>query len=222
MQTIFIAGGTGYMGRRLIPKLLARGHEVQALVRRGSERKLTAAGSSLTLIEGDALDASTYLTRVPRASTFVHLVGVAHPSPAKAVQFHQIDLVGIREAVRAATAADVGHFVYVSVAQPAPIMRAYIAVKAEGEALLRTSGIPATILRPWYVLGPGHRWPYVLVPAYWILERLPSTRETARRLGLVRLPQMIAALVNAVQDPAPAGMRIVTVEEIRRATLETA
>lgn len=210
------------MGRRLIPKLLARGHEVHALVRRGSERTLPAAGGGLTLIEGNALDASTYRHRVPRGATFIHLVGVAHPSPTKAEQFRLIDLVGIREAVRAATAAEVRHFIYVSVAQPAPIMQAYIAVKAEGEALLRASGIPVTILRPWYVLGPGHRWPYVLVPAYWILERLPSTRETARRLGLVTLPRMIAALVNAVQDPSPAGMRIVTVEEIRRATLDTA
>lgn len=37
---VFIAGGTGYMGRRLIPRLLERGHKVRALVRRGSEFKL--------------------------------------------------------------------------------------------------------------------------------------------------------------------------------------
>jgi len=35
-QKVFIAGGTGYMGSRLIPLLVARGHEVKALVRPGS------------------------------------------------------------------------------------------------------------------------------------------------------------------------------------------
>jgi hypothetical protein len=38
----------------------------------------------------------------------------------------------------------------------------------------------ATILRPWYVLGPGHQWPYLLLPMYKLMELLPSTREGAR------------------------------------------
>ena len=55
---------------------------------------------------------------------------------------------------RAAQAA-VDHFVYISVAHPAPVMHAYIAVRQEGEALIRATRIRATILRPWYILGPG-------------------------------------------------------------------
>jgi nucleoside-diphosphate-sugar epimerase len=42
-KEIFIAGGSGYMGRHLIPELLARGHRVKALVRRGSESKIALA-----------------------------------------------------------------------------------------------------------------------------------------------------------------------------------
>ena len=52
-RCVFIAGGTGYMGQKLIPRLLERGHAVRALVRPGSERKLPA-GSGPVL--GDALD----------------------------------------------------------------------------------------------------------------------------------------------------------------------
>jgi len=76
----------------------------------------------------------------------------------------------------------------------------------------------ATILRPWYVLGPGHRWPIVLIPVYKILEWLPSTRESARRLGMVTVDQMLAALVLAVEKPASA-LRIMEVPEIRQAKL---
>src|SRR5207247_1527733 len=106
----------------------------------------------------------------------------------------------------------VRHFVYVSVAQPAPVMKDYLAVRAEGEALLRASGLNATILRPWYVLGPGHRWPYFLLPMYWVGELLPGTRASARRLGLVTLDQMLFALANAVDEPA-AGVRVWEVPE---------
>ena len=79
------------------------------------------------------------------------------------------------------------------------------------------SKVRHTIVRPWYVLGPGHRWPYALLPMYWLMERLPATRESARRLGLVTLEQMVNALVHAVEHP-PATSRIVEVPEIRNAT----
>jgi len=72
--------------------------------------------------------------------------------------------------------------VYVSVAHPAPVMQAYVAARVEAEALVAATGIPATILRPWYVLGPGHRWPMLLLPLYTLLRLLPATRESAERL----------------------------------------
>jgi uncharacterized protein YbjT (DUF2867 family) len=208
---VFITGGTGYVGRPLITLLLARGHQVQALVRPGSERKLP---SGCQAILGDALDGKSYAAKIAPADTFMQLVGVAHPSPAKAAEFRSIDLASGRSAIEAAKDAGVQHFVYISVAHPAPMMKAYIEVRSECEAMIRQSGMNATILRPWYVLGPGHRWPYFLLPIYKLMELLPSTREGATRLGLVKLEQMVHALVHAVETPSP-GVRIVEVPQIR-------
>ena len=212
-MNVFVTGGTGYMGRRLIPQLVARGHRVRALVRSSSTANLPAG---CALVVGDALDAASYSAAVPPAETFVHLVGVPHPSPAKAEQFRSVDLASVRAACAAAVAGGIRHFVYVSVAHPAPMMKAYIAARSEGEELIRTSGLSATILRPWYVLGPGHRWPVILQPFYWLAEQFPRTRESARRLGLVTIDQMLAALVRAVENP-PDGVRIIEVPQIRAA-----
>ena len=212
-MNVFVTGGTGYLGRPLIAELCRRGHAVSALVRPGSERKLPAGAAPVV---GDALRAETFAGRIAPAKTFVHLVGVAHPSPSKAAQFRSVDLASVRASAEAAARAGVGHFVYLSVAQPAPaIMREFAAVRAEGEAIVRATGMNATFLRPWYVLGPGHRWPYLLVPAYFVFERLPGTRDTARRIGLVTRKQMVDALVRAVENP-PEGVRVVEVPEIRR------
>jgi len=211
MATVFLTGASGFMGSRLAAELLRRGHTVRGLVRPGSERKLPARCEPVT---GDALDPSTWGNAVAGCDTFVHLVGVAHPSPAKAAQFRSIDLAGARVAMSAAQAAHVKHFVYVSVAHPAPMMHAYIAARTEAEEAIRASGLNATILRPWYVLGPGRWWPLMLLPGYWIAELIPSIRESARRLGLVRWPQMIAALAGAVDNP-PRGVRILEVPQIR-------
>ena len=212
-HTVFVTGATGYLGRPLAMWLLARGHTVRALVRRGSERR---APPGAIQVPGDALRAETFADAIAPADTLVHLVGTPRPSPAKAAEFLAVDLPSVRAAVEAALLAGVRHFVYVSVAHPAPVMRDYIAVRREGERLIRESGIPATILRPWYVLGPGHRWPFALLPLYALLARLPSTREGARRLGLVTQEQMLRALVHAIEEPA-AGTRVIGVPEIREA-----
>ena len=211
-HNVFVTGGTGYIGRRLIPRLIANGHSVRALVRPGSENKLPAGGEA---VSGNALEKSSFAGKIQPSDTFVQLVGVPHPGPSKGEQFRAIDLVSVRASVAAAAEAGVRHFVYVSVAQPAPMMKDYLAVRAEGEALLRASGLNATILRPWYVLGPGHRWPYVLLPFYWLCERLPATRDSARRLGLVKLEQMLSTLAAAVKEPA-TGVRVLEVQDIRR------
>lgn len=199
------------MGSRLIPVLLQRGHPVTALARPGSEGRLP--GGVVPAV-GDALSPDSYTSRVNGCDTFVHLVGVAHPSPAKARQFREIDQVSARVALKAAKDAGVQHFVYLSVAHPAPMMKAYIAVRSGCEAEIRASGLDATFVRPWYVLGPGHRWPYALLPFYWVCERLPSLRDGATRLGLVTLPQMIHALLWSVEHPA-SGVQILDVPRIR-------
>jgi uncharacterized protein YbjT (DUF2867 family) len=210
---VFVAGGTGYIGRRLIPALLERGHRVRVLVRRGSESK-SPAGSETVV--GDPFDRRTFADTLTGCDTFVQMVGVPHPSPRKARQFVEIDLRSALESIEAARAAKIAHFVYVSVAQPAPVMIAYQQTRRQAEDALAAAGLVRTIIRPWYVLGPGHRWPYALLPVYRLLEHLPPTRESARRLGLVTLPQMIRALVHAVEHP-PAIERIVDVPGIRQA-----
>jgi len=212
-RSIFVTGGTGYIGGRLIPALIERGHRVKALVRKGSERKLPVGAEGLI---GDALELDSYAKQIPPADTFVHLVGVPRPNPAKAKQFREIDLVSIKVAVNAARIAGIQHFVYLSVAQPAPIMKAFVEVRRQGEEMIRESGINATFVRPWYVLGPGHRWAYLLLPFYWICERLPAAQESARRLGLVTIDQVVNALVWTIENPA-TQVRIVDVARIRAA-----
>ncbi|HSB73007.1 MAG TPA: NAD(P)H-binding protein [Candidatus Methylomirabilis sp.] len=214
-HSVFVTGGTGYVGRPLIRELLARRHSVRALIRPGSAGKLPAGAAEIL---GDALDAASFESAIPPADTMIHLVGTPHPNPFKGRQFRDVDLASIRASVSAARKAAVQHLVYVSVAHPAPVMKAFIEVRKEGEAGVVASGLPATILRPWYILGPAHWWPYALVPFYKLLERQPWSRESALRLGLVRREQMVAALVLAVENPVQI-VKIVEVPEIRSAQL---
>jgi nucleoside-diphosphate-sugar epimerase len=216
-RDILVTGGTGYIGRHLIPALLARGHRVRVLARQESLGRVPAGA---TQVLGDALVVDSVRAAIRPGDSVVHLVGTPHPTPTKADQFEKVDLVSIRATVSAAKQAGISHLVYLSVAQPAPIMQAYLWVRALGEAMIREARLTATIVRPWYVLGPGRRWPKLIVPLYKIAEMIPATRATAERLGLVTVEQMINAIVSALENPPPSGQqRIVNVAGIRRARL---
>lgn len=208
-MNIFIAGATGYIGRHLVPELIARGHAVRALVRGSSVARLPAGAEAII---GDALNAATFAHHIAPSDTFIQLVGVPHPSPAKARQFLEVDLVAVRESVRAAAGTSIRHFIYLSVAQPAPVMKDYIAVRVEGERLLRESGMNATFVRPFYVLGPGHWWPYAFLPLFWLFAD--------PRLYPVKLADVVRAIADAVERPDVSrsrGVRVIEAPEIRAA-----
>lgn len=209
--SVTVSGGTGYLGRRLLARLVERGHNVTALVRRGSEGKVPPG---CRVVEADVLDAASFVNAIEPSSTFVHLTGVPHPAPWKETAFGQIDLASLRPSAIAAAKANVRQFVYVSVAHPAPVMKAYIRVRSECEAILDTFALPRVILRPWYILGPGHQWPRAFSPVYRVLEKWEATRETALRLGTVTLDEMTDALVWSVEQPE-VPCRILTVQDIR-------
>jgi uncharacterized protein YbjT (DUF2867 family) len=209
MKHIFVSGGTGFIGQAVVPELMRQGHEVTALVRRGSESKLSPL---VTRIEGNALDPTTI--DCDRSDVFLHLVGTAHPAPWKAAEFEAVDLRSLETSVDVAKRAHVGHFVFLSVAQPAPVMRAYLDVRARCERIIESSGMAATFLRPWYVLGKGRSWPLVLKPLYSLAEQIPAWRDGAQRLGLVTLDEMVGAIAWAIANP-PAATRILDVPTIR-------
>ena len=75
MKQIFITGGTGYIGRRLIKLLLEKGYKVKALVRNGSENKLP---NGCDYIIANPFDAKSFEKEIPAGATFIQLLGVSH------------------------------------------------------------------------------------------------------------------------------------------------
>ena len=137
---VFLTGATGYMGRRLAAELVRRGHEVTALARHGSQAKLH---SGCVVAIGDALSATSYRERVPKGCTFVHLVGVAHSIPAKTAEFQGSAWCRSAPPWRLAVSS----------------CRLTLPCGRKEKLLSGQPDLNATILRPWYVPGPGHWWP---------------------------------------------------------------
>ncbi len=213
MKPVFITGATGYIGRRLTKKLLEQGHSVTALVREGSETKVPAGAKIIT---ADPFKAASFQTLIPEEAVFVQLLGVPHPSPKKAKQFREIDLRSVKASADAAATAGASHFIYISVAMtPSKLMAAYQAVRHEGEEYCKQKGLNCTFIRPWYVLGPGHWWPILLLPLYALAELVPSMRNKARSMALVTINQILNLLIKLAEaDPQP--LRIIGISGIRK------
>ena len=67
-RRVFVSGATGYVGSRLIPELLRRGHRVRALIRTGSNKPLPEA---CEVVAGDALRSETFARAVPPIPSFI-------------------------------------------------------------------------------------------------------------------------------------------------------
>lgn len=212
-KQIFITGGTGYLGRRLIPMLMQKGYSIKALTRKGSEQKLP---SGCIPIVSDPFDANAFVHHIEPGSTFIQLLGVSHPGPAKKDLFYQIDFASVSASVAAATRAGCEHFVYVSVAQtPTKVMHDYQVCRKACEKIIRGTTLRASIIRPWYVIGPGHYWPLLLLPLFKLLEIIPRISVKAKALRLVYLEQMLNTLICAVEH-LPEQVRFFEIEDIRR------
>jgi uncharacterized protein YbjT (DUF2867 family) len=212
MKSVFITGATGYMGNRLVKALLKDGYRVIALTRKGSEHKLP---TGTEIVIANPFDSRTFQDSIPQDSVFVQLLGVSKPSPAKAQQFKEVDLRSVKASADAASLTHVSQFIYVSVAMaPSRIMRAYQQVRQEGEEYCLIQKLNCTFVRPWYVLGPGHWWPIILLPFYGLAELVPSWRRAARAKGLVTIQQMLATLAQAVAEET-APLKIYEIADIR-------
>jgi uncharacterized protein YbjT (DUF2867 family) len=216
-KSVFITGATGYIGIRLIRLLTARGHRVTALVRKGSEHKVPPGAE---VVIGNPFDPQTFQEHIPAGSVFIQLLGVPHPSPKKAKQFREIDLRSVKASADAADKAAAFHFIYVSVAMsPSSLMHAYQQVRQEGEKYCLHKAFNCTFIRPWYVLGPGHWWPVLLLPFYGLAEIIPAWRKKARAKSLVTIGQMLKTLVRMTENE-PLPIRIVEIQNIRNTVSE--
>jgi len=213
-DAVFITGGTGYIGKRLIKILLKEGAKVTALVREQSVNKLPAG--CLPVI-ANPFNPASYVNSIPAGSTFVHLLGVSHPGPKKKLLFYSVDLASLKASVDAAKQAGAKHFVYVSVAQyPTKVMADYQEARRQGEAAVAESGMTYTFIRPWYVVGPGHYWPLLFNPLFKLLELIPATSVQAKSLALVSLKQMLLTLRNVVLNAPVAGKNIIEIADIKK------
>jgi len=190
-ERVLVAGGTGYLGSRLVPRLVRSGRTVRVLTRGDTTLK------GVEVAHGDLSDPGTALTGV---DTVFHLVGIIKERGRQT--FRNVHVEGTRALVDAAVKAGVRRIVYVSAIGARPdAPTAYWRTKAEAEAIVRASGLSWIVLRPSIVFAPDGEIFKVLqqLTAFPIVPILgPGTS----KLAPIRADDLADAEVAALDRPA--------------------
>ncbi|MFG3259467.1 SDR family oxidoreductase [Streptomyces sp. NPDC048172] len=176
-SSILLTGGTGTLGRRVLPLLLDAGFTVRVLSRRVHE-----PGDGVEYVTGDLIEDEGTAAAVEGAETVLHLAGGAKG-----------DDVATRNLARAAARAGVGHFVHISVVGADRIPLAYLRAQRDAELAVADSGVPWTTLRAAQfhtlvltMVEKMAKLPVVPVPGGLRLQSVDPGEVAARLVELVR------------------------------------
>lgn len=150
---VFLTGGTGFVGRNMLKRLLGEGHTVRALVR-DPQKSSQLAQDKVTLIAGDVVEGTGLEEGLRGCDAAIHLVGIIAEKGKNT--FEAVHHAGTRNVVEAAKRAGIKRFIQMSaLGVRADGHAAYQTTKWRGEEEVRKSGIPYCILRPSLIFGPG-------------------------------------------------------------------
>jgi uncharacterized protein YbjT (DUF2867 family) len=147
-----VLGGSGFVGRHLVARLVAAGRRVIVPTRKRERAKHLILLPTVDVVEADVHDEAVLARLVRRASVVVNLVGILH-EPRRG-EFERVHVELARKVVAACSAADVSRLLHMSAlnADPEGPSR-YLRSKGVAEAIVAASGLPWTIFRPSVIFG---------------------------------------------------------------------
>jgi uncharacterized protein YbjT (DUF2867 family) len=210
---ILVSGANGYVGSRLIPRLAARGNQVDCMVRDASQ--ISTCTENTRVVVADALQPASLAAAMEGIDVAYYLI---HSMSAPGEDFDQRDCLAARNFATAAREAGVSRIIYLGglASEKSKISLHLKSRHATGEAL-RAFGPPITEFRAGIIVGNGSV-SFELIR--YLTERLPvmiCPRWVVTRTQPIGIDDVLDYLVAALELPASMGQIV----EIGGATIET-
>lgn len=198
---VLVTGASGFLGRHLVPRLIARGHEV-----RGLARNRPTAGEVATLgVEwwtGDVRESADLIGAAGECDRVIHLAGGWVPDPEGEEAPEEVHRRGTENLARESVDAGVERFIYVSALGARPHGSPFFRAKYAAEEEVRHAELESVVLRPAVVYGEGDRFTSELRSMLLGLPVLPVFGSPDFRLQPVSIEDVVEALCQAVERPA--------------------
>jgi len=196
---ILITGATGYIGGRLVPRLLEAGHEVRCLARRPDKLDDLPWRDRVEVVPGDALDAPTLEDAAADCHAGIYLIH----SLASGKGFEERDREAASNFRDAADAAGMLRTVYLGVLGPtAGRLAPYVESRREVGSILASGSTPATELRSGAIIGSGSLSFEMVRSLSETLPVMAAPRWMRVRCRPVAVNDVLDLLVRAIDDPS--------------------
>ena len=212
MSTILVTGASGFVGRHLVPSLVAAGHDVVALVRTPTTGEMvlgrlsTGQRAHVETRIGDVTRPATLAPTMAGVDAVVHLVAIPRDFNGGA-DLRLVNTEGTRSIVAAMKEAGVRRLVYMGALGVAddPSLH-YASSKAKAEALVRDSGLGWTILKPSLQFGEGDGFFNIIAGLVRISPGLvPVPGNGGARFQPIHTDDVATVVVRALGDPMTIG-----------------
>jgi uncharacterized protein YbjT (DUF2867 family) len=205
-KPILVTGGTGYVGGRLIPRLLGAGYRVRAMAR--SPERLLCRGwgrhPALSVLAGDALDRHAFIDAARGCRAAYYLI---HSMNARKGKFAAADRTAAENMVAAAAAGGVERIIYLGGLgeRSHEDLSRHLKSRHEVEQILQAGTVPVTNLRAAMILGSGSASFEML---RYLVDRLPvmiTPRWVRTPCQPISIRNVLDYLAGCLDAPATAG-----------------
>ena len=205
-KLILATGPTGYIGGRLVPRLLEAGHRVRCFARDAKRLDGYPWRKQVEVIEGDALDPSSLAAAMKQVSVAYYLIHGKQGGRANA----EHDLAMARIFSEAAQAAGIERIIYLGeLVDPTTNLSQYLRSRHETGHLLRRGSVPVTEFRAGMIVGSGsalfemirylaEREPVLICPAWFFSQAQPiAVRDVlAYLIAALHTPESIESVIE--------------------------
>ncbi len=201
-KLILVTGATGYVGGRLVPRLLEAGYRVRCLVRDPSRLLGRSWLNKVEVVQGDGLSTDELTRALEGVSTAYYLI---HGKQGGKINAER-DLQVARNFAHAAEEADIENIIYLGeLVDPTANLSPYLRSRHETGYLLRYGKVPVTEFRAGMIVGSGsalfdmiryltEREPVLVCPAWFFSQAQP-----------IAIRDVLSYLVDALKTPDGTG-----------------
>jgi uncharacterized protein YbjT (DUF2867 family) len=193
---VLVTGATGFIGKRLAPRLMQAGYDVRAMTRRPDS--YSGAGEP---VGGDVADLDSLRAALQGCSAAYYLV-----HSLDSADFVQRDAAAARQFAAAAADSGVERLVYLGgLGDDADALSAHLRSRRQVEKLLRGTDVPVTVLRAGIVIGDGGISWELLRQLVVHLPVMVTPRWVETRSQPIALDDVLGYLVGVLGEPATAS-----------------
>jgi uncharacterized protein YbjT (DUF2867 family) len=166
--TCLVTGATGYVGGRLVPRLLEAGYQVRCMTRSRANLRDQPWVDRVEVVEADAADPAATATALKGVDTAYYLIHSMLGGP----RFEQADRAAASNFAAQAREAGIGRLVYLGgLAPEGQALSPHMRSRGEVGQILLASGVPTVVLRAAVIIGSGSASFEML---RYLTERLPA------------------------------------------------